>query len=165
MRKSFADELSLIMLENKNVWLLTADLGYGVLDDIRYDFPDRFLNCGASEQAMVDIAVGLSLSGKIPFVYSITPFLLYRPFESIRNYVDRENLNIKMIGVGRNKDYLDDGFTHWAEEDREIMKIFKNIKCFYPETNSEMRNIVRLAVVDESPYYINLKRYGESKSV
>jgi len=51
MRSTFATELYIHMETNKNIWLVTADLGYGMWDKIRNDFPERFLNTGASEQA------------------------------------------------------------------------------------------------------------------
>ena len=81
MRRLFADTLYEQMKTNDRIWLLTADLGYKLWDQIRDDFPDRYLNVGAAEQAMLDIACGLALEGKIPFCYSITTFLIYRPFD------------------------------------------------------------------------------------
>ena len=68
MRKDFANELYKAMKKNENIWLLTGDLGFGILENIRDKFPKRFINCGASEQAMMGIACGLALEGKIPFL-------------------------------------------------------------------------------------------------
>ena len=86
------------MKENKNIFLLTGDLGYNLWDNIKIDFKDRFINAGSSEQLMMGMAIGLAMDGKIPIVYSITPFLLYRPFELIRNYVNHE----KSLFIQRN---------------------------------------------------------------
>ena len=69
------------MSANEDIVVLTGDLGYGLWDKIRIDYPDRFWNVGSSEQLMMGMASGMAMDGKIPFVYSITPFLLYRPFE------------------------------------------------------------------------------------
>lgn len=158
MRGWFAYELYKQMVKDKRIWLLVGDLGYKAFDYIKRDFPNRFLNCGASEQAMVGIATGLALDGKVPFVYSITTFLLYRPFETIRNYIDRESIPVKLIGAGRNKDYTHDGFSHWAEEDKKIISIFKNIKSRWPETKEEMPNLITETVKSQKPWYINLRR-------
>ena len=84
-RREFVNLLINEMNKNEKIFLLTGDLGFGLFDDIRKDFPNRFINVGSCEQLMIGLAVGLSYEGWIPLCYSITPFLLYRPFEFIRN--------------------------------------------------------------------------------
>lgn len=158
MRGWFAYELYKHMAKNPKIWLVVGDLGYKVFDRIRQDFPNRFLNCGAAEQSMMGIAVGLALEGKIPIVYSMSSFLLYRPFETIRNYVDYEGIPVKLIGSGRNRDYLDHGLCHWAEEDKKIMDIFENIHAEWPETLEEIPNLVTDMIKSDKPWYLNLRR-------
>ena len=160
MRKRFSEKLHAKMGQNENLVLLTGDLGYGLWDRIKIDYPDRFYNCGSSEQLMLGMASGMAMEGKIPVVYSITPFLLYRPFEFIRNYVDHESLPVKLIGGGRDRDYGYLGFSHWSEEDRKVMSCFKNIESSWPKTVEEMENKVELMFSEgiNSPFYINLKR-------
>lgn len=158
MRRCFADALYKEMCKNPKIWVITGDLGYKMWDRIRASFPGRFVNVGAAEQAMVGLGVGLALEGKIPFVFSMSTFLLYRPFETIRNYINREKIPVKLIGSGRNKDYLHDGFSHWAEEDKDIMRIFANIRSRWPDTNEEIPALIKEAIGSDVPYYINLKR-------
>lgn len=146
------------MATNKNIWVVVGDLGYKMWDAVKEKYPDRFINTGASEQAMIGIAVGLALEGKIPVVYSITPFLLYRPFETIRNYVDREKIAVKLIGSGRNKDYLHDGFSHWAEEDKSIMRNLKNIIASWPKNKKEIPTLVDKMLKSNKPWYVNLRK-------
>jgi len=107
---------------------------------------------------MLGMASGMAMEGKIPIVYSITPFLLYRPFEIIRNYVDHEKLPVKLVGGGRDKDYGYLGFSHWASEDREVMKVFKNIKTLHPDTVEEMNDSFSMVTDPKIPLYINLRR-------
>ena len=158
MRRDFAERLHLEMGKNKDIFLLTGDLGYGLWDRIRIDYSDRFYNVGSSEQLMLGMASGLAMEGKIPVVYSITPFLLYRPFEFIRNYVNHEKLAVKVVGGGRDKDYGYLGFSHWAEEDKEIMKNFKNIKTLHPKETSQMMSEFKYITDKVTPVYMNLKR-------
>ena len=158
MRKDFAKRLYEIMKDNPDVWLVSADLGFGLWDKIREDYPDRFLNTGASEQAASDICVGLALSGKIPVMYSITPFLLYRCFETWRTYVDHERIKVILVGSGRNDDYEVDGYSHFAGDDYSFMNNFKNIVSYWPPTNEEAIKSLNEAVADDRPYYINLTR-------
>lgn len=158
LRRRFADETYKAMKKNKNIVVITGDLGYRIWDQIKQDFPDQFYNVGAAEQALIGISVGLALEGKIPIAFSITPFLLYRAFETIRNYVNHEKIPIKLIGSGRDKDYSHDGFSHWSEEDKEVMKIFKNIKSVWPETAEEVSDLFPKILEYNRPWYVNLKR-------
>ena len=106
---------------------------------------------------MVGMSVGLARSGYTPVCYSITPFLLYRPFEFIRNYVDHEKVPVKLVGTGRDRDYSHDGFTHWGEDDLQIMKHFGNIKLYKPSelTDTLFHNFMSTP----NPAYLNLKRF------
>lgn len=157
MRKEFAMLLHKEMGLNKQIVLLTGDLGYGLWDKIRIDYPDRFINVGSSEQLMLGIASGMAMDGKIPFVYSITPFVLYRPFEWIRNYLNHEKLPVKLVGGGRDKDYGYLGFSHWAEEDQQIMNVFNHIITLKPEKEN-LEESFKYIVLNNSPTYINLRK-------
>tara|TARA_B100002019_G_scaffold291246_2_gene310875 strand:+ start:595 stop:1065 length:471 start_codon:yes stop_codon:yes gene_type:complete len=156
MRKQFAEYLHHEMAQDERIYLLTGDLGYGLWDKIKIDYPDRFINFLSSEQLMMGAAVGLALEGKTPVVYSISPFVLYRPFEWIRNYLNHENINVKLVGGGRDKDYGYLGFSHWAEEDLDILSAFKNIRAIKPKKLTE--NIFKGFIHSIHPSYINLKR-------
>lgn len=158
MRKFFANLLYDEMSVNKNIYLLTGDLGYGLWDKIKDNFNERFLNVGSSEMAMMGIAIGLAMEGKIPFVYSITPFAIYRPFEMIRNYLEHEKIAVNIIGGGRDRDYGYLGFSHWAEEDKQIIGCFKNIKMYHPETEIELKSNFKNIIDNRVPTYLNLKK-------
>ena len=152
MRREFAKQLFELMEKDEDIVLITPDLGYGMLDKIRDAFPDRFYNVGAAEMVAMGMAVGMALKNKIPIVYSITPFLLYRPFEVIRNYINYENIPVIMVGAGRNNDYKA-GISHDAT-DHEILKQFKNINFIVPEKDFNLAKIIYL----KQPTYLNLKR-------
>lgn len=158
----FGFELYKQMAENKDIYLLVGDLGYSIFDFHRDDFAERFINCSASEQAMLGIAVGLALKGKIPFCYSITTFLLYRPFETIKLYADHEKIPIKLVGSGRDKDYIHDGVSHDAsdiyEEQPAHNNLFVNVISYWPENKEEIPKLVEEIVYNKMPTFISLKR-------
>ena len=158
MRKTFSKYLYDEMAVNPDIYLVTGDLGYGLWDKIRLDFSNRFYNVGSAEQLMMGSAVGLAMEGKIPVVYSITPFLLYRPFELIRNYLNHEKIPVKLVGGGRNKDYGYLGFSHWAEDDIEIMSCFDNIKKYHPENEKQLKSQYKDFLYNNDPAYLNLTR-------
>ena len=151
MRKEFADKLYELMQKDENVFFVTGDLGYGIFDKICQDFPERFINTGAAEQAMMGVAIGLTLKGKKVFVYSITPFLLYRAFEAIRTYINHEKIPVILVGSGRGNDYEHDGFSHYAGDDELFLQHFENIKRFTTFADLE-------TLIEQAPCYLNLKR-------
>ena len=75
MRRTFRDQLTLEMRSNKKISLLVGDVGYGLFDSLREEFPNRVINPGASEQLMMGMAVGMCMENIIPVVYTITPFV------------------------------------------------------------------------------------------
>ncbi len=165
MRGQFSFELYKHMAQNKEVILLVGDLGFGVFDSHFEDFPDQFINTGAAEQAMMGIAVGLALEGKIPVVYSITNFLLYRPFETIRNYINHERIPVKLIGSGRDKDYEHDGISHWSEDAYKLFDqsldmppIFDNIEALWPQTKEDIPELLTKILETKEPFFVSLRR-------
>jgi len=146
------------MVDNDSIFCLSGDLGFGQFDMIRVDFQDRFINTGAAEQTMLDIACGLALEGKTPFVYTITPFLL-RGYETIRTYIDKEKIPVHMIGAGRDNDYgVDDGFSHDATDIKGLLDPFKNIKQHYPENKEDIPALVAKIIKTNQPSFLSLRR-------
>ena len=158
MRKIFAQFLLNKMQDNKNILLLTGDLGYGLFDEIRASFPNQFYNFGSSELTMVTAACGMAKENKIHYVYSITPFILFRPFEAIRNYIDHERTPVKLIGGGRNKEYGYLGFSHWGEDDMKFMNNFENILSYKPNDDYELEETLEYSLNINLGVYINLKK-------
>lgn len=154
----FFYELYKAMAKDKGIYLLTGDLGFKMFDAHRDDFPDRFINTGAAEQSLIGIACGLALEGKKPFVYTITNFLIYRPFEWIRNYIDHESIPVRLLGGGLGKEYLEDGYTHQCEEIEQVMAIFKNINKIYPKKIDEVSKLIETLIKEDKPYFVGLPR-------
>jgi len=158
MRKECADLLLSEMTNNEQIITLTADLGFGILDKVKESFPQRFFNVGAAEQLLIGAAVGLAEEGKIPVCYSMSSFILYRPFEFLRNYVDYEKVPVKLIGSGRDKDYSHDGISHWAHDDEIVLSSLPNIKIYKPKSIAELENIWPEFINEKIPAYLNLTR-------
>ena len=97
MRDTFQKELINISKKNKNLMLLTADLGFGVFDEFEKKFPKKYLNVGVAEQNLIGVSTGLAMNGKIVIAYSIANFLTLRCLEQIRNDAVYHNLNINLV--------------------------------------------------------------------
>lgn len=158
MRKRFGELIVESMRLDKRIWLLTGDLGFYVLDKAKEEFPDRFCNVGAAEQLMLGAAVGLAQSGYIPICYSITPFIIFRPYEYLRNYLDHEKCPVKLVGTGRDRDYGHLGFSHWAHDANKALDVFPNIVKYMPDTEDNLNEVWSEWLYSKLPAYLNLRR-------
>jgi transketolase len=111
-------------------------MGFGVIDQLKEEFPKRIINCGIMEQGTVGIAAGMSMSGLIPIVYSIVNFLVFRAIEQIRNDIVLQNLNVKLIATGANDYFKFLGPSHCCgSDDITLMElIHMNVYDPYSET-------------------------------
>jgi transketolase len=114
------------------VWLLTADLGYSVLERFAERFPERYVNVGVAEQNLIGVAAGLARCGKVPFVYSIANFPTLRCLEQLRNDACYHGANVKTVAIGGGFSYGNLGFSHHATEDLAILRSLPGMTVVAP---------------------------------
>lgn len=163
MRNAFINTLEKEAYKNKDIILLTGDLGFTVFENFQKKIPKRFFNMGVAEANMIGVAVGLALSGKIPIVYSIAPFIALRPFEQIRNDVCLHNANVKIIGVGGGLSYTHAGPTHHIAEDLAVMRVLPNMTVIAPADPLEVKLATTYMLKKRGPVYLRLGKKGEHK--
>ena len=95
MRRTFGKIISELADEDDKIYVLVGDIGYRVFDEFREKHPDRFINMGICEQSIIGVSAGMALEGLKPWVYTITPFLIERPFEQVKLDIDQQNVNVK----------------------------------------------------------------------
>lgn len=161
MRNAFIKTLEQEAAKNKKIILLTGDLGFTVFENFKKRFPKRFFNMGVAEANMLGVATGLALSGKIPIVYSIVPFITLRPFEQIRNDVCMHNANVKIVGVGGGLAYTHAGPTHHIAEDFAVMRVLPNMTVISPADPIEVKLAVSQMLKKRGPVYLRLGKAGE----
>ncbi|MDW8799687.1 transketolase C-terminal domain-containing protein [Clostridium sp. A1-XYC3] len=163
MRTTFINKVTEMARKDKDIYLITGDLGFSVFENFEKEFSDRFINVGIAESAMIGIAAGLALNGKKIYVYSIAPFLTMRCFEQIRVDLCYQNLNVNLIGVGGGLSYGASGATHHAIEDIAIMRSLPNMKVICPGDPFETENIVEQVLNIGGPTYIRLNKNREPR--
>ena len=161
MRNTFIKYLTEQARFDKRIFVITPDLGFSVLEKFRDEFPDRFLNTGIAEQNAIGIAAGLALSGKLVYVYSITPFVTMRCFEQVRLDIAYMKTNVRLVGVGAGLSYGAAGATHHAIEDIAIMRALPNMVVCCPGDPIEVRELVRQSFNFNGPIYFRLGKNGE----
>lgn len=155
-RGFFAGALYDEMLKDDNIYVITGDLGWGMWDKIQEKFPKRFINSGASEQALLGIAVGLALEGKKPFCYTITSFFL-RCAETISLYLDHENAAVRLVGSGMGRDYATDGISHDCTKAEEFIHSC-HLMEYLPENKEQIPSMVKRMVEHDEASFILLRR-------
>lgn len=158
MKQELFDQLFKEMEKNKDIYLIFVDLGYNRVDEFLKAYPDRAFTVGASEQTALDMAVGLSLAGKIPVIYTITTFY-WRAAETIRTYIDHEKLHCVLVGAGVDEEYSKhDGFSHDATDISDLFDVFKNIMQHYPDSKDGLLDAIDLGISLARPHFINIHR-------
>ena len=156
-RKEIVDNILPYFRKDDRYRLLVCDMGFGVIDKIKEEFPDRIINCGIMEQGTVGIAAGMSMSGLVPIVYSIVNFLAFRALEQIRNDVVLQELNVKFISTGVNDYFKFLGPSHCCGQDDAIIMKLINLKVYDPYAAKEPFNeIVDRWITDDRAGYIRV---------
>lgn len=163
MRKTFITTLVEEARNNDKIFLITPDIGYSVLEPFMNEFPDRYLNVGVAEQNAISIAAGLALTGFIPYVYTIMPFVCMRPYEQIRVDVAYMNTNVRIVGVGAGFSYGSAGATHHSIEDIAIMRCLPNMTVICPGDPWEVEQSIKASVTYKGPMFFRLGKQNEPK--
>jgi transketolase len=156
MRSTFIRTLGELADRDPRILLLTADLGYTVLEPFAERLPGRFFNVGVAEQNMVGLATGLAEAGFLPFLYSIATFASLRAYEFIRNGPIFHRLPVRIVGVGGGFEYGPAGRTHYALEDVGVMRIQPGMRVIVPADYEQARTALLATWDAEGPTYYRL---------
>lgn len=163
MRDTFVKTLIELAKENKNIELLTGDLGFGVLKPFWETLPDQFTDAGIAEQNMTTVAAGMALEGKTVFTYSIGNFPTLRCLEQIRNDCTYHNANVKIVCVGGGLVYGSLGMSHHATEDLAIMRALPDMVVMAPGDPVEAAEATKAITAHQGTCYLRLGRGGERR--
>jgi transketolase C-terminal domain/subunit len=132
LRDAFFYALLAKARRDKNVVLMTADMGAYAVRAFAEELPEQFFNVGIAEQNMISVAAGLALKGKQVYCYAISAFLVLRAFEQIKIDVCNMRSNVILVGVGGGVDYSYDGSTHHCPNDIGILRTLPNLGIYVP---------------------------------
>jgi len=163
MRDTFVKTLLEIAKKDKNVYIITGDLGFGVLKPFWDELPDQIINAGIAEQNMTSIAAGLAMQGKIVYTYSIGNFPTLRCIEQIRNDCAYHNANVKIVCVGGGFVYGSLGMSHHATEDISMMRALPDVTVMAPGDLVEAACATKAIYETPGTCYLRLGRGGEKQ--
>ena len=108
---------------------------------------------------MVSVAAGLSLSGIIPFVHTIAPFIAERAFEQIKIDFGYHKINGNFLSVGGTNDYAALGATHHCPGDVGLMLTIPEMEVFIPGSSQEVDDLIKSNYGYNNPKYFRLSEY------
>lgn len=161
-RDVFIEEIYHAAERDGNIVFMSADFGSPKLDIFRQNLPAQFIHCGISEQNMVNVAVGLALAGKKPFLYAMSPFFL-RAYEQLK-MAAMHGVPITIVSVGAGLSYAGSGPTHYATEDIACYRTLVDTEVFTASTNNLSRALALHALTSKKMVVVRLER-GESKEL
>lgn len=158
-RREFINSLLELAERDEKIILIIPDVGFNYIEEFQEKFPDRFFNFGVTEQSTMIIAAGLALAGFKPYVYSMINFVVFRPYEAVRNAVCLHNANVKIIGVKGSEKYKLLGFSHnliAEEEEIKVLEHLPNLKHFIVDDPKKVKDIILETYKMNSPCYIRI---------
>jgi len=161
MRNAFAKYLEFFTKKNRNIFLLSGDIGNKLFDNYKKKFKKNFLNCGVAEANMTGVASGLAIMGFKPITYTITPFNTIRCFEQIKIDICYPRLPVVIVGTGSGLSYSSLGATHHSMDDIAILRTLPNINILCPADSYEVHESLKIALRSKNPTYIRLGKKGE----
>jgi transketolase len=162
VRKQFVATLSEIASADERVVLLTADLGFMVLEPFAQRHPERFINVGVAEANMMSLAAGMAHEGFIPFCYSIATFASMRGYEQFRNGAILHQLPVRIVGIGGGFAYGTAGPTHHALEDIALMRVQPGVGIVVPADDAQVDRALRDHYARPEPMYLRLAKETET---
>ncbi len=161
MRTEFFKALTAAARRDPDIMLITADIGFRVVEPFLEACPGQFLNVGVAEQNMVGVATGIALGGARVFTYSIANFPTLRCLEQIRNDVAYHHADVTVVAVGGGMAYGALGMSHHATEDLAIMRAVPNIAVAAPGDPVEAEAVMADLITNGGPAYLRLGKDGE----
>ena len=163
MKKTFESTLNNLLSLDERYVLLLADSDFEQYELVKANYKNRCINFGIAECNMVTAAAALAKDGMIPIVYTVGAFLAYRAFESIRDDICLQNLNVKIIAMGQGVKINNFGPTHHSTEDIAVLRVLPNLTIVSPASPFEVIPAFEAALSHKGPIYFRLGKAFEEE--
>ncbi len=161
-RDTFISDLFEIAKKDKDVILISVDMGASALDRWRDELPEQFIWTGISEQHSINLAAGLSAAGKKVYVYFMAAWSA-RCFEQIRYSCSMPNNPITILSNGVALGYAPAGPAHETNEDIAYMRSLLNVEIDCPASSTHVKELVQESYKNQKLRYIRLERKYDSR--
>ncbi len=154
MRRAFGATSSDLVARDDRVAVVLAEISTQYFTDEMREHPDRVVNIGIMEQAMVGVAAGFAMEGFLPIAHSLSPFMAERPYEQLKLDFGYQGLGGTFVGVGGSYDYGTEGGTHHAPADVGLMLGIPRMEVLIPGHGDEVERLLRATYANDQPTYL-----------
>lgn len=141
MRKAFLNKVAKMIPNEPDSVFMTVDIGMWAIRDVLRDYPERCMNFGVCEDAMMSIAAGIASRGLVPTIFGIQPYLIERTFEQIKMDLAYQKNGVNVVGTGAAIDYSKYGYSHYCAEDLALIKQLPGVEFIAPGTANEFEKL------------------------
>jgi transketolase len=166
MREQMVQTLQELMVQDERLVVLLGNISASLFDKALFKRnPPRIYDLGIAEQALIGVAAGMATQGLIPVAHSITPFLVERPFEQLKDDFCYQGLGGNFISIGASYDYSTDGMTHQGSADVQILRSLPRMQIVVPGTAREFDALFRESYANGAPTYFRTSARANPEDV
>ena len=159
LRVVFGETLADLGNDDPRIVVLDGDVGSSTgAAAFEAAHPERFLQMGITEQAMLGAAAGLATVGFVPVAASFACFAVGRGFDAIRVLIAQPGLSVKIAGGYAGLLTGMTGKTHQMFDDIAIMRTLPNMTVLAPADEIETAQAIRAMIATDGPFYLQLTR-------
>jgi transketolase len=159
MRQAYGEALVQLGRDREDIVVLSADVQSS---DFSYmfeaAFPQRFINVGIAEPALVDVAAGLANSGFVPIANTFAFLFASRALEMVRTHLCFGGANVKLAAAYAGLSDSFDGPTHQTVSDLAIMRSLPHMTVVVPGDPVAVRKLLPQVAAWGGPVYFRLCR-------
>lgn len=156
LRQQFADTVLEVGQRDRRLVVMVGDISHGILQPYAAACPGRYYNVGICEPTIVNMGAGLAMTGLIPVMHTIAPFITERAYEQIKLDFGYQNLSGTFISVGGAFDYAQLGCSHHCYTDVSLFGHLKRARIFLPGSPVEFDVLFKQHYAEDGINYFRL---------
>lgn len=163
MRRAFLGYIGEMISKEQDTVFMTVDIGMWAIRDVLKNYPDRCMNVGIYEDAMMSFAAGMARMGLVPTVFGIQPYLIERALEQIKMDLAYQKLGVNVVGTGAAIDYPKYGYSHYCAEDAVLLKQIPGVEFVAPGTAEQFMQLFRQSYRNGKPTFFRISDHPNVK--
>lgn len=163
MRRRFLSRIAEMIPNEPDTVFMTVDIGMWAIRDVLNNYPDRCMNVGIFEDAMMSVAAGMASRGLVPIIFGIQPYLIERAYEQIKMDMAYQKFGANIVGTGAAIDYSRYGYSHYCAEDFAILKRIPGVEFIAPGTADEFAILFEQCYRNNHPTFFRISDHPNSR--